>query len=269
MISSVAGTGTGDSPVMLTGKTDIYDCLMVRSFDFPNLKPETAKLALNESIKQWTEAAKYRGIWFRMEINDNWWLPVLLGEGFEVHHTKADYIILTKWLVSGRPSTMPIYPFTSLGVGGIVTNSKDELLMIREKRGHYLGWKFPGGLVNPDESIPLAVSREVLEETGVQAEFLCILGFRHSTKSLFEKTGDIYFICAMKPKDENELEVTPCPHEIAESKWMSRAQIDALNIEIFHDFVRNLLKRYDEWKASDQKGISLHEISNETRQIYT
>jgi len=244
MISSVAGTGTGDSPVMLTGKTDIYDCLMVRSFDFPNLKPETAKLALNESIKQWTEAAKYRGIWFRMEINDNWWLPVLLGEGFEVHHTKADYIILTKWLVSGRPSTMPI-------------------------RGHYLGWKFPGGLVNPDESIPLAVSREVLEETGVQAEFLCILGFRHSTKSLFEKTGDIYFICAMKPKDENELEVTPCPHEIAESKWMSRAQIDALNIEIFHDFVRNLLKRYDEWKASDQKGISLHEISNETRQIYT
>lgn len=37
------------------------------------------------------------------------------------------------------------YPFTSIGAGGLVVNSKNEVLMIKELRGPYLGWKFPGG----------------------------------------------------------------------------------------------------------------------------
>ena len=59
-----------------------------------------------------------------------------------------------------------------------MVNSKDEFLLIKEERGPFLGWKFPGGLVEPDESLAEAVEREVLEETNVRAEMLCILGYR-------------------------------------------------------------------------------------------
>lgn len=69
-------------------------------------------------------------------------------------------------------------PFTSIGVGGVVANSRGEFLLIREKRGIYRGWKFPGGITNPGETITAAVEREVREETGVQSQFLSILLFR-------------------------------------------------------------------------------------------
>lgn len=38
------------------------------------------------------------------------------------------------------------YPFTNVGVGGVVQNKSGEILLMKERRGHYLGWKFPGGL---------------------------------------------------------------------------------------------------------------------------
>lgn len=53
---------------------------------------------------------------------------------------------------------------------------------MKEKRGTYLGWKFPGGLADPDETIPQAVAREVFEETGVKAEFQSIIMFRYGKK---------------------------------------------------------------------------------------
>ena len=39
-------------------------------------------------------------------------------------------------------------------------------------------WKLPGGLVETGESIEQAVVREVWEETGINANFVSILGFR-------------------------------------------------------------------------------------------
>lgn len=49
---------------------------------------------------------------------------------------------------------------------------------MKERKGVYLGWKFPGGAVDPGEALHEAVRREVLEETGVQTEFECVLAFR-------------------------------------------------------------------------------------------
>ena len=43
-------------------------------------------------------------------------------------------------------------------------------------------WKFPGGLSDLKEKIPEVAVRETFEETGIQAEFISILGFRESVK---------------------------------------------------------------------------------------
>lgn len=146
----------------------------------------------------------------------------MIDNGFVYHHAQTDRVTLTKWLPTHKQSSLPKYPFTNVGVGAVVENEKGEILMMKERRGHYLGWKFPGGLVDPNESLPDAVTREVLEETGIEAEFRGILTFRHVTAGLYPNTGDLYFICHLKPKDESKIDVKPCPHEAADARWLSR-----------------------------------------------
>ena len=56
-------------------------------------------------------------------------------------------------------------------VGAIITDDTGRLLLIR--RGHEPEegrWSLPGGRVRPGESDPEAVTREVLEETGLEVE---------------------------------------------------------------------------------------------------
>lgn len=70
------------------------------------------------------------------------------------------------------------YPFTTIGVGGVVINSKEQFLLIKEKKGIYLGWKFPGGLADPNEEIYDVAIREIYEETGVETEFETLITMR-------------------------------------------------------------------------------------------
>lgn len=127
--------------------------------------------------------------------------------------------------------------------------------MMKERRGHYLGWKFPGGLVDPNESLPDAVTREVLEETGVETEFRGILTFRHVTAGLYPNTGDLYFLCHMKPKNESKIDVKPCPHEAADAQWLSRDAIKNLPHTEIHEFHHNILNTWDKLKESGRQGI--------------
>lgn len=35
-------------------------------------------------------------------------------------------------------------------------------------------------------------------------------------------TGNIYFLCLLKPVDENNIEIKACEYEAADCKWMKR-----------------------------------------------
>lgn len=112
---------------------------------------------------------------------------------------------------------MPLYPFTSVGVGGLVINDKAEILVVREKyQGPGAPWKLPGGMADPKEDIGDVACREVMEETNIKAEFVSLLGFRHFHIGLFG-TGDLYFIARLKPLTE---EITFDKDELLDARWM-------------------------------------------------
>ncbi|CAN6479801.1 unnamed protein product [Victoria cruziana] len=105
---------------------------------------------------------------------------VILQEGFWYHHAERNYVMLVNWLPE-TPETLPIYATHRLGIGAVVMNDKREVLVVQEKAGHFKGsgvWKLPTGVVEEGEDISAGAKREVMEETGIEAEFVEILGFR-------------------------------------------------------------------------------------------
>lgn len=73
-----------------------------------------------------------------------------------------------------------------------------------------IGWQHQG------EDICDAAIREVKEETGVDAEFVSVLTFRHAHAALFGKS-DLFFVCILRP---TSAEITPQPSEIVACDWI-------------------------------------------------
>lgn len=76
-----------------------------------------------------------------------------------------------------------------VSVAALVVNKKKEVLLINSPRR---GWEYPGGMVEPHETLQEALIREVLEETGVNIE---IVGFVGINKNIEKDIVNIDFIC--------------------------------------------------------------------------
>ncbi len=56
-------------------------------------------------------------------------------------------------------------------VGAVVFDDEGRVLLVRRGKPPYLGsWTLPGGRIEPGETAPAAVEREVLEETGLAVQ---------------------------------------------------------------------------------------------------
>ncbi|CAD5234941.1 unnamed protein product [Bursaphelenchus xylophilus] len=253
---------------VLTFTKDVFHGVTIKSSisfekDFNNVNPTP------EEATKWLEASleffkgqSFNGVWFDVDLKHGYWITILADHGFTFHHARDDKCTMTKWLPEDKPNTLPLYPFTTLGVGGVVINKKGEILLMKEKRGSYLGWKFPGGMADPNESIPAAVEREVFEETGVKAKFSNVLTFRHiSSGGFYPKSGDIYFLCVMRPEDEEKIDIVPCERETAAALWMTRDAISSLPVEEIHNFHLLILERLDKFLAAERKGCYVEKFS--------
>ncbi|GKV19365.1 hypothetical protein SLEP1_g29639 [Rubroshorea leprosula] len=95
--------------------------------------------------------------------------------------------MLVYWIPKTE-NTLPANASHRVGVGAIVFNENRELLVVQEKTGRFRGtgiWKIPTGTVEQGEDIFKAVVREVKEETGIDTEFLEVLGFRYTSHTIF------------------------------------------------------------------------------------
>jgi 8-oxo-dGTP diphosphatase len=80
----------------------------------------------------------------------------------EVCAHRFDHVARGESFAAGAKSVVRV------GVAVILRNSLDEVLMGRRKGSHGSGtWSFPGGHLEPGESVFRCASRELLEETGI------------------------------------------------------------------------------------------------------
>ncbi|MBL4937859.1 NUDIX hydrolase [Clostridium sp. YIM B02515] len=79
-----------------------------------------------------------------------------------------------------------------VSVAGLVTNEKDEVLLVKSPRR---GWEFPGGMVEPGESLQEALIREIFEESGI---YVTITGFIGVYKNIKSDIVNIDFCCKYK-----------------------------------------------------------------------
>ncbi|MGE3856689.1 MAG: NUDIX domain-containing protein [Dehalococcoidia bacterium] len=101
----------------------------------------------------------------------------------------------------GRPRPMcPVegcgftyYGDASIGTGAVVTRG-DEVLLIERRVPGRTWWQIPGGFVEVDELIHDAIEREVLEETGVVARAVDVVGFRHAAGVPDRPVANIYVV---------------------------------------------------------------------------
>ena len=76
-----------------------------------------------------------------------------------------------------------------VSVAGFTVNDRNEVLLVKSPRR---GWEFPGGIVEPGESLQEALKREIFEESGIRIE---ITGFIGICKNIQTDVVNIDFCC--------------------------------------------------------------------------
>lgn len=143
------------------------------------------------------------------------------------------------------PIVVAIISRTTSASGG---RPEPHYLLIRRAGEPYRGrWALVGGKWDFGEPLATAVVREVLEETGLQAEFVALRGIVSERLQPAEPAGDgaahfLLLVCQVDAQDGQASE----QNEGAVA-WFSAAQIDALRDErriIPSDYV--MLKRFEQ-----------------------
>ncbi len=219
----------------LSSTKNQFGGVVVSAEDLP-VSADNFNRILEHSIESWI-AQQVKVVWIKVPINRSELLPFLYGAGFENHHCRKEFFMLTRRIQAD--ALVPDFANHTIGVGGLVINENNELLTIREKdhvEKFPRNWKFPGGMLDSYEKLEQGVIREIREETGVKAEFEKFIGFLHHNNGQF-MTSNIYAVCKLKALSH---EITIQESEIADARWC--AVEEYLNDDKISDYNRQILK---------------------------
>ena len=108
----------------------------------------------------------------------------------------------------------------NVGVGGAVVRGRSVLFVRRASRYGRGNWQIPGGFVERDETLDMAVVREVREETGVEASVQGVLAVR----SRRDSTNSTYVVFLMRPEAGE-----PMPgDEVDRAEYLTLSELDEL-----------------------------------------
>ncbi len=110
-------------------------------------------------------------------------------------------------------------PHKNIGVA-VIWNDQQQILIDRRRESGLLGglWEFPGGKVEPGETVEACIQREILEELGIEIEVGDRLIVVEHTYSHFRVTLNVHHC--------RHLSGEPTPIECDEVRWVTLADID-------------------------------------------
>lgn len=226
------------------------------------VEPDVFRQCLRQSLDFWANEG-YLIVMLEIPIDKSRLIPEAVAAGFAFHHSGDDYLMLTIQLTPG--AFIPPFASHYVGVGGVVINDKQELLVVWEKehrnsRPFY--YKLPGGLLNVGEHIVDGAVREVLEETGIQTRFDALVCFRNWHVNRFGKS-DLYFVCRLTPLTQ---EIVAQEVEIEEAIWMP------VQAFLAHEHVGVFNKRVVETALSSSSLIpgwfTGYDVDRKTRELF-
>jgi 8-oxo-dGTP pyrophosphatase MutT (NUDIX family) len=186
---------------------------------------------LGRSLAAW-KAAGHNLVWLEVPASKASLIPVAVESGFVFHHADESGVTMTRRLVDA--AYFPPYATHYIGVGGVVLNDAEELLVVSERyrrRSAGPSYKLPGGALHPGEHLVDGVVREIAEETGVRTKFESVVCFRHWHDYRFGKS-DIYFVCRLSPLSDS---ISRQVEEIDECRWMPvQEYLAADNVSTFN-----------------------------------
>lgn len=192
--------------------------------------------------------------------------------------------MMYRWLPSDESPNIPPYAHTMVGVGALVLNDMNQILVVSEKNALIKGsWKLPGGYVEPckycyrlqvgqhkqiqsssflGENFVEAAIREVQEETNIKTKFESVVSLRHAHGAGFG-CSDLYIVMALSPENS---EIVKCDREISKCEWMD---IEAyLQHPKVHETNRNFVRTYLQYKQNGLKFICKDEVHSVLKKQY-
>jgi len=229
---------------MLTTKEDLYNGLIIdpQSTKISSKNFKISLISLLESAKK----EKKNLLWLDLTTQQHQHISIALELGFEFHNCEATRTTLTYQVKTD--AYIPVPPTHTAGVGAIVINDKDEILLVQDHihSAHSI-YKLPGGMVEHADKLSDAVEREVYEETGVKAKLIKMVSVLNAHPYRFNKSN-IYIVFQLEPLS---LEINIIDtHEIALALWLPLDEFFAH--KEMSEFQKNLVQQ-----ALDVKGIKL------------
>lgn len=223
------------------GEEDHFKGVTIESNSFTQQQVDDFEQELKKSEEIWRSNGK-RCIWFRIYNEHAKLIPILIQGGYDFHHAKPGHAMVKKWLPDNEKDNVPHFPFTFIGVGGLVIKDS-KVLLVKERFAISGKWKLPGGHADSGEDLGEAAVREVFEETGIRAKELGLITFRHThphpqLNFPSHKCSDIYSIVLLTVD-----EVTEAVREEAEIAAVQWHDIDEiLNSEDIHEHNKNFIR---------------------------
>lgn len=199
---------------MLRAKEDLYNGLIVEvdSIEESASEFKTSLISLQKQAKE----DEKNLLWLELTTKQSQHIAIALEVGFDFHNCEEKRTTLTYRVK--EDAYIPVSPSHTIGVGAVVINKQNELLMVRDRinNDHSL-YKLPGGMVEHGDKLSDAVEREVWEETGIKAKLTKMVSVLNSYPYRFNKSN-MYIVFQLEPLT---LEINIIDtHEIEEAIWM-------------------------------------------------
>ncbi|GIL58173.1 hypothetical protein Vafri_13027 [Volvox africanus] len=245
----------------LEADDDNYDGKLVVSSELPS-DPRVFASRLRCSLDSWA-AAGTRGVWLKLGISQSSLIPEAVDQGFEFHHAEKDYVMMTRWLPSSLPSTLPENASHQVGVGAFVVNSRGEVLVVLERSGVLRSrgvWKMPTGVVATGEDLTVAAERELLEETGISARVEAVLAVRQAHGFAFGKS-DLFVVLGMRPTTDEQQPV-PQESELVDARWVPIREYTQQEFFNGMPLYSKMLERCLAWAEGRYKGFRAERLES-------